>query len=195
MSKSFIILSTALVLLLVGLNSFVYADKAKSVKTASTGKAQIGGAFELTSHKGNIVTDKNFKGKKMMVFFGFANCPAICPTGLSNISQVIDILGEKSSEIAPVFITIDPERDSVAALDSYMENFHESITALTGPQAEINKAIENYKVYSRKVEIEGGYTMDHSAYIYLMDEDGEYLAHFAHDEDAEQIATKVKRFL
>src|SRR5262245_31517169 len=118
----------------------------------SSGVALVGGPFELVSHKGQPVTDKDFRGKYMLVSFGYTYCPDVCPTELQVISTALDELGNKAKDIQPIFITIDPERDTIAALSQYMQSFHPSYIGLTGSPEAIAKAAKAYRVYYAKSE-------------------------------------------
>jgi len=147
-----------------------------------TGASLIGGAFALTDAEGKRRTDAEFRGKHVLVFFGFANCPDFCPTALVTISQALEKLGPKAEKVAPLFITVDPERDTPAELKNYAQNFDQRIVMLTGGAEDIAAAARAYRVYYAKKPLEkaGEYTMDHSSYIYLMGPDGKYITHFRH---------------
>lgn len=161
-----------------------------------TGEVQIGGPFTLTNQRGQEVSDAQFRGKLMLVYFGYTFCPDICPADLLTMTSVLNALGDKAKDIAPVFITIDPERDTVEQLKTYMENFHSSIEALTGTPEAIAQAAQAYKVYYAKVDEPGmsSYLMDHSAFTYLMGRDGKYLTHFSHGTTAEKMAKKIRKY-
>ncbi len=200
--KSFIIIIIAIALL-AAVNIYVYlakqpaiATQAQKTQVKSSGEALIGGAFTLTSHKGKTTTDKDFHGKLLLVYFGFSNCPAICPTDLNNLSHVLNELGSDTEKIEAIFITVDPERDTVERLVEYMESFHENIIALTGSREQIDTAMQTYRVFASKVENEGmeGYMMDHSTFTYLMGKDGKYLTHFSHNTDAKEIVAKIREY-
>jgi protein SCO1/2 len=160
----------------------------------SSGVALVGGPFELVSHKGARVTDKNFRGKYMLVSFGYTYCPDVCPTELQVISAALDELGDKAKDIQPIFITVDPERDTVATLAQYMASFHPSYIGLTGSPDAIAKAAKAYRAYYAKSENKGGedYLMDHSSIIYLMDKEGTFLKHFSYGTDAHALATAIE---
>lgn len=163
---------------------------------SNSGTAAIGGAFTLTDHHGKTVTEKDFAGKYMLVFFGFTFCPDVCPTTLSFVSQLLDEIGEPAKQITPLFITIDPARDTAEMMASYVENFHPSIVGLTGTDEQIAAVTKAYKVYYAKAgNDKKNYTMDHSAYIYFMDTDGNFLTHFTHDADIKTIANKLKHYM
>ncbi|NDF11585.1 MAG: SCO family protein [Proteobacteria bacterium] len=164
---------------------------------AIDGAPTIGGPFTLTDQNGTVVSDKTYAGKYLLVFFGFTNCPSICPTALTNITGTLKVLGADADKIVPIFITVDPSRDQPAALKTYLQNFDPRIVALTGTQEQIDNVTKEYKVYAKKVEVPGmnGYMMDHSTFLYLMDKDGKYLAHLEHNEPADQMAVKIRPFI
>lgn len=166
----------------------------KSQET-STGKAAIGGSFTLTDQNGNQVSDSQFRGRHMLVFFGFTSCPSICPVGMATLTQVMEQLGDDGENVQPIFITVDPETDTPARMKEYLANFHPSIIGLTGTPEQI-KAVESaYKVYASKTEDKSmptGYNVDHSGFIYLMDKNGEYLRHCSYDENPEKLASDIK---
>lgn len=161
----------------------------------SSGVALVGGPFELVSHQGERVTDKDFRGKYMLVSFGYTYCPDVCPTELQVLSAALDALGEKARNIQPIFITIDPERDTVAALAQYMPSFHPRYIGLTGSPEAIAKAAKAYRVYYAKSANKSGedYLMDHSSIIYLMDKEGTFLKHFSYGTDARTLAKAIEK--
>jgi cytochrome oxidase Cu insertion factor (SCO1/SenC/PrrC family) len=165
-----------------------------SGETRTTGRALIGGPFTLTDQAGARRSQADLEGHYALVYFGYTYCPDICPTSLSTMTQGLDLLAEQSPEqaqaVLPVFVTVDPERDTVEALASYAEHFHPRFLALTGTQAEVAAAAKAYRIFYQKVEEPGAsdYLMDHSSVIYLMGPDGSYLTHFTHVSTAEDIA-------
>lgn len=168
------------------------------ITSTVTGEAGIGGAFALTNHKGAAVTDQTYAGKFMLVFFGFTYCPDICPADLLVMKNVMSQLSEnEATQVVPIFITIDPARDTVEQLNGYLSNFHPAIQGLTGTQEQVDAAVKAYRVYAKKVQDEKmtEYTMDHSAYMYLMGRDGKYITHFQHNEKPELILTEIRKNL
>lgn len=159
--------------------------------------ALVGGAFTLTDQDGKRRTDAEFRGKHMLVFFGFTQCPDFCPTALYGITQALEKLGPKADGLAPIFISVDPERDTPAQLKAYAQNFDKRIVMLTGSAAEIAAVARAYRVYyaKRPLEKPGEYTMDHSAYIYLLDANGKYLTHFRHAVPPDELAKALERRL
>ncbi len=159
-----------------------------------SGKALIGGAFTLTDQTGTPRSEADLMGHYSLIYFGYTYCPDICPTSLSTMTQGLDLLAEsdaaKEAAVLPIFITIDPERDTVEAMAGYAEHFHPRFMALTGTPEEVAAAAKAYRIYYQKVQEPGAsdYLMDHSSIIYLMGPDGSYLTHFTHASTAEDIA-------
>ena len=154
----------------------------------------IGGTFELTDQTGNRVSESAFRGKYMLVYFGYTFCPDVCPVDLQRISAALDLVGETSA-IQPVFVTIDPARDTVQAMATYTQHFHPALMGLTGTEEEIATATSAYRIFFAKApnaEDPDAYLMNHSSYIYLMDCDGNYIRHFSSDSTPEEIAAALK---
>jgi len=160
-------------------------------------KEPIGGPFALTDHTGKSRTDVDFRGKLMLVYFGFSFCPDICPTDLMAIGQAIDKLGSAGQGVQSLFVTVDPERDTAAHLAEYVPFFHPRLLGLTGDAAHIRDAARAYRVYYAKVVTDGAaeYTIDHSGFIYLMDRDGKYLGFFPPGTPAARMATVIEAHL
>jgi len=162
-------------------------------------KAEVGGNFTLTNHNGQTVTNKDYLGKYMVVFFGYTYCPDVCPTALQNMTDALDMLADKAEFVQPLFITVDPERDTPAVLNNYVKNFHPSLVALTGNDQQIAIAGANYRAYYAKA-IEPGadqddYLMAHSSIIYLMGPDGKFISSFNHETSPEKMANTLKKYL
>lgn len=156
----------------------------------------IGGPFALVDQDGKPRTDADFRGRLMLVYFGYTFCPDVCPLALATISAAVDALGDKGDAVVPVFITVDPERDTVAKLKAYAARFHPRLVALTGSPEAIARAAKAYHVYYAKhEEKDEPYLMDHSSIIYLMGRDGKYLAHFGPNATAAQMAAKIAEYL
>ena len=156
----------------------------------SSGVADIGGPFTLIDQHGQPFTDKALLGKPSLVFFGFTYCPEVCPTTLTRMSGWLKALGPDADKLNIVFISVDPERDTPKQLASYLSAFDPRIHGLTGTQAQVDKAADAYRVYHRKVPLAGGgYTMDHSAAIYILDRKGAFSSILTYDEpDAKALA-------
>jgi len=161
------------------------------------GAVAIGGPFTLVDQDGRTRSDGDFRGRFMLVYFGYSYCPDVCPTELTTMSAAIDALGDKGDKVTPVFITIDPERDTVARLKSYAANFHRRLVALTGTPAQIRAAARAYRVYYAKRPTKDGetYFMDHTSIVYLMGPDGRFLQHFTYGTTADDMAAGIARHL
>ncbi len=158
--------------------------------------AGIGGPFHLVDQDGKPFSDQAMKGRPFLVFFGFTHCPDVCPTTLFEMSQVLGKLGPDADRIGALFITVDPERDTPAVLKDYLSNFDPHLRGLTGDRPAIDAAIKAYRVYAKKVPLEGGdYTMDHTAVVYLMDKDGHFIAPFNTKRTADAEAAELRRYL
>lgn len=158
--------------------------------------AAIGGPFQLTDQNGKTVTDKNLKGKPTLIFFGYTHCPDVCPTSLFEISEVLRVMGKDADKVNAIFISVDPERDTQAAMKDYLSSFDPHLEGLSGDPADIAKVITSYRVYAKKVPTkDGDYTMDHTALIYLMDRDGRFVSPFNLKRTPEEAATELKRYL
>jgi protein SCO1 len=162
----------------------------------ATAPAAIGGPFQLTDQAGRTVTEKNMQGRPTLIFFGFTHCPDICPTSLFEISEVLRAMGKDADRVNAYFVSVDPERDTAAAMKDYLSSFDPRLEGLTGNPEEVAKVISAYRVYARKVPLkDGDYTMDHTALIYLMDRDGRFVSPFNLKRTPEQAAADLKRYL
>jgi len=195
-----VILAGFLVGALGGASALILTSGAQTPKVETTGTALIGGPFTLVDQNGNTVTDRDFRGKYMLIFFGFTHCPDICPAELHVMSAALDALGPKADDVVPIFVTLDPGRDTPEAVGAYVKNFGKTFVGLTGSPAAIANAAKAYRVTYQKFEYkdkEGnyGYSIDHSALVYLMDKDGKYLAHFAYGTPITKMTETMRRYL
>ena len=159
-------------------------------------RALIGGPFTLTDQDGKRVTEQTYRGKYMLVMFGYTTCPDVCPSELQTMANAMDVLGTKADQVNPIFITVDPERDTVERVAEYVKNFHASLVGLTGSPEEIKQAARAYRAYYAKSDASGsaaGYLMDHSAFIYLINPQGEYVTHFTYGTAPEKIAAAIEK--
>jgi protein SCO1/2 len=155
----------------------------------------VGGPFRLVDGNGNVVTDQDLKGKPFLVFFGFTHCPDVCPTTLFEVSEVFRHLGPDADKSAGLFITVDPERDTPAVMKDYLANFDPHLKGLTGDPAAIDAVAKAYRAYHKKVPLDGGgYTMDHTALVYLMDKQGKFVAPFNVKRSAEAAAADLRKY-
>lgn len=165
---------------------------------ADTGSALIKADFELQTANGKTVRSADLAGSYLLVYFGFTHCPDVCPTTLLLMNNAIRDMGKASAKVKPVFITLDPERDSPDKTAAYVSHFGEGILGLSGSTAQIKHAAESFKVYYSKVEMEGSaleYVIDHSSFIYLMSPKGEYVAHFASNIAEQELKKELQRYV
>jgi len=160
------------------------------------GRGSIGGPFTLTDQNGKRRSDAEFRGKLMIVYFGYTWCPDVCPADLMTVTQALDNLGVAAEGVQPIFITIDPERDANMLAD-YVSAFHHSLIGLTGSADEIQKVADAYKAFYVKVpdERSGGYSIDHSGVIYLMGRNGEYLGFMPPQTDPGRLTEILRKNL
>jgi cytochrome oxidase Cu insertion factor (SCO1/SenC/PrrC family) len=169
-----------------------------SINVRSVGQALVGGPFTLTDHTGKRVTDQDFRGKFVLMFFGFTNCPDVCPTALQVMAAALDKLGRNAERITPVLVSVDPEHDTPSVLAAYVASFHPRLVGLTGSQSEIDAIAKAYRVYVKKVpdpKSTAGYTMDHSSIIYVVGPDGSYRMHFTHATSPDAMADRLAGLL
>jgi len=175
----------------------------ESAPTATeVGREIVRGRFSLIDETGRAVTEADYDGAWRLVFFGYTYCPDVCPTTLNTIAGVLARLGADAARVKPLFITVDPARDTPEVLAEYVAAFDRRITGLTGTAEQIAAAARAFGVYYAKVGNEAGgddapsgdYLMDHSAFIYLMDPKGRYLAAFSHDDAVDKIVAGIRRY-
>jgi protein SCO1/2 len=160
------------------------------------GRGSVGGPFTLTDQTGRQRSDAEFRGKLMVVYFGYTFCPDVCPADLMAITQALDALGPAAGGVQPIFITIDPERDTKGLAD-YVASFHRSFVGLTGSPEEIRKVANSYKAFYVKVPGErgGDYSVDHAGVIYLMGRNGEYLGFMPPQTDPGKLTEVLRKYL
>jgi protein SCO1/2 len=181
-------------LILVGAIALLVAGRGQGPSLPQV--ASIGGPFSLTDQNGRTVTDQDFKGRPFLVFFGFTHCPDICPTTMFEISEIMRKLGRDGDRVGAVFISVDPERDTPKALKDYVSSFDPRIIALTGDDAAIAAVTKSYRAVYRKVPLkEGGYTMDHTAIVYLMGKDGRFITPFNMRRTTDAAVTELRKYL
>jgi len=164
-------------------------------RTATSGTAAIGGPFTLVATNGESVTDQSFHGKWVLIFFGYTSCPDLCPTALTNVSVALEKFGSDAGRIQPLFITVDPQRDTRDVMANYLKSFDARILGLTGTQAQIDGVTREYRVYVALDKSERGgddYLVSHSAYLYLMDPSGKFVGVIQGNEDGDAIAAWLR---
>ncbi|KAF9306612.1 Cu-binding protein [Mortierella antarctica] len=177
-------------------------EEAKLAKASATyGKPKIGGPFSLVDQNGVLTTNNDFKGRYMLIYFGFTNCPDICPEELDKMAEVLDTVNkdpEIGDVITPIFITCDPQRDTVAEVNEYVKDFHKDLIGLTGSMDEIARVAKSYRVYfSKPPKLAEGedYLVDHSIFFYLMSPEGDFVDCYAKDHTAEFVSESVKKHI
>ncbi|MGY2047535.1 SCO family protein [Methylobacterium sp. JK268] len=185
-----------LIVFVLGLAALGIAAATMLGRPAAVGGSAVGGPFALVDQNGKTVTDKDTAGRAHLVFFGFTHCPDVCPTTLQQISDVLAALGPKGRDVKALFITVDPERDTPAALKDYLASFDPRIVGLTGAPDEVARTLKAYRVYSRKVPLkEGDYTMEHTALVYIMDAQNSFVGSLNLMRPAAEAAADVARQL
>ncbi|MEA2782294.1 MAG: hypothetical protein QOK29_3838 [Rhodospirillaceae bacterium] len=199
MPKNPIVRSTAAValLLIVAAALLLYTPWGRALwqggDEAGPGAALIGGPFRLTDQNGQLRTDADFRGQYLLVFFGFVNCPDVCPTTLQTLSTALEKLGPDAAKVTPIFITIDPARDTPGVLKDYAANFTPRLVALSGSPADTAAVAKAYRIYYNKVGDGPDYSMDHTGLVYLVGPDGKYRAHFGTEATADDIAKALRQ--
>ena len=159
------------------------------------GEASIGGPFTLTDQDGEVRREADFRGRFMLVYFGYSTCPDICPTTLAVMADALEKLGPEAERVVPIFITIDPGRDTSRVLKAYLKAFGPRFVGLTGEAKAVAAAAHAYRVYYRKRPLSGGYAMDHSSHIYLMGPDGRFIANYDETLGPDGLAQALKKQL
>jgi protein SCO1/2 len=186
-------MAVLLVVLLAGAGGFLWLTR-----SGGNGPIAIGGPFTLEDGNGHTVTDRDFRGKYMLVYFGYTFCPDVCPTTLNAVADAMDKLGPVAARIQPVFITVDPKRDTRTVVKQYAAAFGPSIQGLTGTAAEIAQVAKEYRVYYAEHRTGPGpndYAMDHSSVLYLMAPDGTFVAPVRADQSGDEMAANLKKLV
>lgn len=166
------------------------------LRPENRGTPSVGGPFSLKGTNGQVVTEKDLQGNPSLIFFGFTHCPDVCPTALQEITQVYDAMGPKGDKVTTYFITVDPERDTVQVLKDYLSSFDKRIVGLTGDPAAVEATTKAFRAYAKKVPLkDGGYTMDHTALVYLMDKQGRFVGSLNLDRAPGEAAKDVEKLL
>ncbi len=191
-----VVILTAFIAGLVLCVGVIALIEGRSAGTGTVQAAAIGGPFNLIDQDGQPFSDHDLKGKTFLVFFGFTHCPDVCPTTLFEISEIMRTLGSEADRTAALFISVDPERDTPQAMKDYLSSFDTHLRGLTGDAAALAAVAKAYRVYYKKVPLEGGdYTMDHTAIVYLMDKDGRFVSPFNMRRTADVAAAELRKHL
>ena len=159
----------------------------------------FGGPFELIDYNGIVRTDKDFRGKFMLIYFGYTSCPSICPTNLQHMAEALDALGEDANKIQPLFITVDPERDTQDVVKDYVGYFGPSFVGLTGSEAQVRRVAKAYRVHRRKIIEDNSapddYLVDHASLTLLVGPQGGFKTLFAHNTSGAVMAARIVKYL
>jgi cytochrome oxidase Cu insertion factor (SCO1/SenC/PrrC family) len=170
-------------------------DAARLMNELMSGRARVGGPIELSDQWGRVRSLADFRGKLVLLYFGFASCPDVCPTDLAVIGEALRRLGRRAEEVQPLFITLDPQRDTVEVLREYVAAFHPRFVALRGSEAQTREVATRYKVFYEKVPMAKGYAIDHMAFTFVLDREGRYVAFLPPGTSAERMASMVSEAL
>jgi protein SCO1/2 len=185
------IIGLVMAVLILGTGGFVWLTQGGTATL-------VGGPFTLEDGNGKQVTDRDFRGKYMLVYFGYTFCPDACPTTLNEVADALDHLGAKADQLQPIFITVDPKRDTPAVMKQYVVAFSPRLIGLTGTEEQIATVAREYRVYYAEHRTGSGpndYAMDHSSVLYLMGPDGKFIAPIRSDEDGSQMAAELNRLM
>jgi protein SCO1/2 len=196
MTRRLVLLAAATALLVVVAASLVWLWRAPSgpERVSVAELVPIGGPFQLVDQDGRRVSEQDFRGRWMLVYFGYTWCPDACPLGLTTMVEALDLLpADLAERITPVLITVDPERDTPEVLKDYVAAFSPRLVGLTGTPEEIASVTRAWRIFARKAEPQanGDYLVDHSTFTFLMAPDGAYAAHFTHDITPEELARRL----
>ena len=159
------------------------------------GLPPIGGDFNLIDHNGRCVERATYKDRFVLLFFGFTNCRVVCPRALTRISAALDLLEEFAAQITPLYVSVDPERDTPEVMKSFLTERFPRFTGLTGERQYVDAMKKTFRVFAQKVEASGGYVVPHTALTYMLSPSGEYLAHFPDSIDATELADRIRHVM
>ena len=193
-----LVLISAVALLVISAGGLVALMLIPSApQTTNSLVGALGGRFTLTATNGRTVTDQTYRGKWVLIYFGYTSCPDACPTALNNMGVALDRLGSEAGALQPVFITVDPKRDTREALAEYLKSFDPHIVALSGTEEQIAAVIKEYHVYASAHPESGGgnYTVDHSSFYYLINPEGRFVRVIAGDVSGEELAARLHHWM
>jgi cytochrome oxidase Cu insertion factor (SCO1/SenC/PrrC family) len=192
-----IVLACAIALLVIGTGGFAALMLIPSApQTTSSMVGALGGPFTLTATDGRAVTDQTYRGKWVLIYFGYTSCPDACPTALNNMGIALDRLGPEAAHLQPIFITVDPKRDNRDTLSEYLKSFDPRIVALTGTDEQVAEVVKEYHVYVEVPAGSGGdYLVNHSSFYYLINPEGQFVRVIAGDVSGEELAERLRHWM
>jgi len=196
--KKIVLAWVVCVLGLLGLFAWLGSERLKTTPATENGMTLVNGRFSLQNAEGKTVTNADFPDTYLLVFFGFTHCPDVCPTTLALMQNAVKRLDRDAKRLQPVFITVDPERDTPKIVGKYASNFGDRVVGLSGTPEQIKATADNFRVYYSKIMNDNpamGYMMDHSAFIYLIDPNGRYVAHFSADSPEPTLVDGIRQAL
>lgn len=196
-SKVSLIVLAFVALSLVGLGSSLLMRDPVPAATQTSGEPLVGGPFEMINQKGETVTEADFRGRHTLIFFGFTYCPDVCPLTLEIIGAAMDELGPIADQVQPVFVSVDPERDTPEIIADYLSYFGDNFVGLTGTADQVAHMLSVYRVYAAKTGdvTSEDYLMDHSTIVYLMGPDGSFMTHFSQIVSPQDLADQIRKNL
>ncbi|MCW8915174.1 MAG: SCO family protein [Magnetovibrio sp.] len=198
MQRIFLIALAAFIFVVVATIGRVYMVDNNGGMATNAGSVKLGGPFSLVDHTGKAVTDEDYRGKYMMIYFGYTYCPDVCPTSLSLMADALELLTpDQLDKVVPIFITVDPERDTPEALSTYVTHFHDKMVGLSGTIEQTKQVARAYRAFYQKVGEDGSdeYLMDHSSTTYVIGPDGKYATHFGHATPGDAMAKRLAEIL
>jgi protein SCO1/2 len=186
----------ALIIVLIGATLWTMTTELSRDETTLYNKpvTTIGGDFTLINQNGETVTQASYADKPKVMFFGFTFCPDVCPTSMFELAEWMNQLGPAADNLHYIFVTVDPERDTPEVLKEYIGSFSDNIQGLTGTPEQVEAAVKAYRVFARQVALDrGGYTMDHTASLFLMNKENQLVGTIAYGEDSETAVAKLRR--
>jgi len=181
---------------MAGNDQIMVINKGSRPSKEASSAPPVGGPFNLVDGNGKLVSSQDFAGQNMLIFFGFTNCPDVCPQTLSTLTRALELIGEDIDKVQPVFVTVDPLRDTPEVVKAYVSNFHPKLIGLTGTSRQVSAAMRAYRIYAAKMgddlHVKSDYQVDHTSITYLMGPDGIFKTFFSLGDSPEAIASKIR---
>ncbi len=181
---------------MAGNDQIIVVNKGSRPAENASSAPPVGGPFNLVDGEGKLVSNADFAGQNLLIFFGFTHCPDVCPQTLSTLSRALELIGKDINKVQPLFITVDPLRDTPDVVKAYIANFHPKLIGLTGTSRQVSAAMRAYRIYAAKMgddlHVTSDYQVDHTSITYLMGPDGAFKTFFSLGDSPEAIASKLR---